>query len=205
MPNPSAAEESRPRIPGGCGGQSESRSNAPKPAETVRGRWNAYAVGAGLGVLSWIVFAVVDDPLGISTALSALAGACAAPVLGAEAVAQNPYWTKNAFAWNYGTLFLVGTFLGSLVSVLASRTFQWETVPATWARRFGGGAGRRLFMAFLGGVVIMYGARMAGGCTSGHGISGSLQLALSSWIFFLTMFAAGVATAALLFRTRPKR
>jgi uncharacterized membrane protein YedE/YeeE len=41
---------------------------------------------------------------------------------------------------------------------------------------------------------------MAGGCTSGHGISGSLQLALSSWLFFLTMFAFGLATAFVLFR-----
>jgi uncharacterized membrane protein YedE/YeeE len=45
----------------------------------------------------------------------------------------------------------------------------------------------------------MIGARLANGCTSGNGISGSLQLALSGWVFFLTIFASGVATA-LLFR-----
>ncbi len=52
----------------------------------------------------------------------------------------------------------------------------------------------------IGGVLIMYGARMAGGCTSGHGISGSLQLALSSWVFFLTLFAFGLIKALVLFR-----
>jgi uncharacterized membrane protein YedE/YeeE len=57
-----------------------------------------------------------------------------------------------------------------------------------------------MVVAFLGGVIIMYGARMAGGCTSGHGISGSLQLAVSSWVFFLTMFAFGIGTALILFR-----
>ena len=51
-------------------------------------------------------------------------------------------------------LFLVGTFLGSLASVLASRTFRLETVPATWAERFGGSKGGRLAAAFLGGVII---------------------------------------------------
>jgi hypothetical protein len=46
---------------------------------------------------------------------------------------------------------------------------------------------------------------MAGGCTSGHDISGSLQLAVSSWVFFLVLFAAGLATAAVLFRGGPNR
>lgn len=77
-------------------------------------------------------------------------------------------------------LFLIGTFLGSLLSVLVSRTFRLEQVPVTRAQQFGGSTTKRLVAAFVGGVIIMFGARMAGGCTSGHGISGSLQLALSS-------------------------
>jgi uncharacterized membrane protein YedE/YeeE len=169
------------------------------PAET-RARWNPYLVGIAIGALSWLAFAVLNEPLGISTAVSAASSVCAAPVLGAEAVARNAYWTKHPFKWNYGMLFLVGTFLGGLISALASRSFRWETIPAVWAERFGGSAARRLVGAFLGGVVIMFGARMAGGCTSGHGISGTLQLAASSWVFFLTMFASGVLTAALMFR-----
>ena len=48
----------------------------------------------------------------------------------------------------------------------------------------------------------MYGARLAGGCTSGHGISGGLQLALSSWLFLAVMFATGLAVSALMFRAR---
>lgn len=40
---------------------------------------------------------------------------------------------------------------------------------------------------------------MAQGCTSGHGISGALQLALSSWIFAALIFAGGAATAFLLY------
>jgi uncharacterized membrane protein YedE/YeeE len=45
----------------------------------------------------------------------------------------------------------------------------------------------------------MFGARLAGGCTSGHGISGSLQLALSGWVFFASVFVSGILTALLLF------
>ena len=180
----------------------EKQHRPPRAAARTRpaGRWNPYLVGAGLGVLSWIVFAVVNTPLGISTQISSAASLCAAPVMGREAVAANAYWAKTPFKWDYPMLFLIGTFLGSLVSVVASRSFRLEVVPKAWSERFGSSSIKRLVAAFLGGVIIMFGARMAGGCTSGHGISGSLQLALSSWVFFLTLFAFGLLTAFLLFR-----
>lgn len=159
----------------------------------------SYFIGAGIGVLSWVVFAVVNAPIGITTALSEASGAAAMPIIGAEAVASNPYWAKTIPAWDYGTLFLVGTFLGALISALVTKTFKWEVVPSTWDERFGGKVMPRFIAAFVGGVLAMFGARLAGGCTSGHGISGSLQLAVSSWTFFLVMFVSGVVTAKLLF------
>jgi uncharacterized membrane protein YedE/YeeE len=174
------------------------------PDKEKKGRWNPYLVGVGLGVLSWLAFAVVNQPLGISTALSSASSVCALPVMGTDGVAANAYWAKTPFKLDGGMLFLISTFFGSLLSVLAGRSFHVEKVPATWGERFGNSAGKRMLAAFVGGVIIMYGARMAGGCTSGHGISGSLQLALSSWVFFLTMFAAGVVTAFFLFRKPAK-
>lgn len=171
-------------------------------AAEAKARWNPYLVGIGIGVLSWFAFGLVNQPLGISTALSSVSSFCALPVMGSEGVAQNAYWSKTPFKWDGGMLFLIGTFLGSLLSVLVSRTFHWEKVPTTWSQQFGNSAPKRLVAAFLGGVIIMFGARMAGGCTSGHGISGSLQLALSSWTFFLTMFGSGILTALVLFRKR---
>ena len=46
---------------------------------------------------------------------------------------------------------------------------------------------------------MMFGARLAQGCTSGHGISRALQLALSSWIFVVLLFAAGTVVTFLLY------
>jgi hypothetical protein len=178
--------------------KSETPSNGDRA--DAKGRWNPYLVGIGIGVLSWIAFGLLDEPLGISTALSSASSVCALPVLGSDGVANNAYWAKNPLKWNGGLLFLIGTFFGSLLSVLVSRTFRLEKVPTTWSQQFGGSTAKRFLAAFLGGVIIMFGARMAGGCTSGHGISGSLQLALSSWTFFLTMFASGIVTALVLFR-----
>src|SRR5687768_5872681 len=83
-----------------------------------------YLVGAAIGVLSWVVFAVVDQPLGMSTAMSQVSGAAAQAVVGEEAVRANPYWAKHAPKWDYGTVFLVGTFLGALASAVISRTFH---------------------------------------------------------------------------------
>ena len=59
--------------------------------------------------------------------------------------------------------------------------------------------GGALAFAFIGGTVMAFGARLAGGCTSGHGISGALQLSVGSWIALMCFFAGGVVTAKLMF------
>lgn len=170
-------------------------------AGTSHGRaWSPYLAGTGIGLLSIAVFALVNTPIGVTTSLSQVSGGVAAPVLGAEAVTQNAYWAKNALRLDYGTLFLVGTMLGAFLSAVLSRSFAFESVPAVWRERFGPSPARRYAAAFIGGIIAMYGARLANGCTSGHGISGGLQLALSSWVFMASMFPAGVLTAWLMFR-----
>ncbi|MCX6954752.1 MAG: YeeE/YedE thiosulfate transporter family protein [Verrucomicrobia bacterium] len=176
-----------------------SPSSAPSLSFLRRPRWNPYVVGAAIGVLSWIVFAVVDKPLGVTTSLTGLAGACAAPFVGADTVAANAYFKQHVFKWDYGMLFLGGIALGGFLSALASGSFRAETVPSVWRERFGPSAPKRFFAAFLGGLLAMFGARLADGCTSGNGISGSLQLAVGGWTFFLTLFAFGILTSLVLF------
>jgi hypothetical protein len=163
--------------------------------------WGPYLVGAGIGVLSWIVFVVVAAPIGITTAASQISGGVAGLVVGPEAIAQNSYWARNPLRLDYGTLFLIGTFFGALASALAAGTWKLETVPAVWRERFGPSVAKRYAAAFVGGALAMYGARLANGCTSGNGISGGLQLALSGWVFLAVMFATGTATAFAMFRT----
>jgi uncharacterized membrane protein YedE/YeeE len=165
--------------------------------------WNHYLVGALIGVLSLLTFSIADKPIGMSTGIAQASGACALPFLGGEGVAANTYWAKKAIPqWDYGSLFVFGSFLGALLSALMSGSLQITKVPEVWRERFGSSVPKRMVTAFLGGVVILYGARLADGCTSGHGISGSLQLAVSSWTFFLVMFASGIATAFVIFGRR---
>jgi uncharacterized membrane protein YedE/YeeE len=165
-------------------------------------RWNPYVVGAAIGVLSWLGFALADKPLGVTTSLTAIAGACASPFIGADTVATNAYFKQHVFRWDYGVLLLVGIGLGGFLSAALSGTLTRETVPPVWREHFGPSVVKRLLAAFIGGVLVMFGARLADGCTSGNGISGCLQLAVGGWTFFLTLFAAGLATCAVLFRAR---
>lgn len=175
---------------------------APARAEAPASRWNPYLVGAGIGVLSWLVFVIVAAPIGITTAGAQVAGGVAALFVGPEAVAANSYWARNPLRLDYGTLFLVGTALGGFLSALARGAFRVEHVPAVWAERYGPSVGRRFLWAFIGGAIIMFASRLANGCTSGNGISQGLQLAVVGWVFFAAMFVSGVATAWLMFNRR---
>ena len=176
-----------------------------RPIRRTRIDRTPYWTGAAIGVLSWAAFAVADEPIGITTALSAIAGFAAMPFIGADAVWRNSYWAQDVPSLSYGSLFLVGVMLGAFAASLSARQFRVEAVPATWRRRFGGSVTRRFIAAFLGGAVEMYGARLAGGCASGHGISGTLQLALSSWVFTILFFATAILVGSYLFGKSERR
>ena len=50
-------------------------------ARADRSDWSIYLIGVGIGVLSWVVFVVANNPLGITTALWQVAGGAAMPIL----------------------------------------------------------------------------------------------------------------------------
>lgn len=168
-------------------------------------RWSPYLVGSLLGILSWITFAFMGKALGTSTSMAQAAG-------GIERLAAPTHVSENAYFSKYlGTIaepkpmiewqFMLVIFLaiGALFAAkLAKSTFK-ESVPDLWAARFGSSKPLRFTFAFLGGILVIIGARMAGGCTSGHGLSGGMQLSTSGWIFLAAMFIAGVPTALILY------
>ena len=162
-------------------------------------RWNPYLVGALIGVLSILTFSLVDKPIGMSTGIAQASGACALPVLGSAGVAANTYWAKKAVpAWDYGSLFVLGTFFGAFVSAVVSGSFKLESVPSVWRERFGPSVIKRMAAAFLGGVVIIFGARLADGCTSGHGVCGLSRLSPRSAVATLAFMGAGFVTVYVL-------
>lgn len=165
--------------------------------------WSPYVVGLGIGVLSWFAFAVADHPLGISTAFEHTA-ALAEKSLVPEIERTNEYFAKKAEAGKspkigLGWMLVLGVFVGALLSSWLSGDRTSEAVPAMWRERFGGSVPLRLTAAFFAGALMLFGARLADGCTSGHGISGNLQLAVSSWVFTAVFFAAAILTSLALY------
>ena len=104
---------------------------------------------------------------------------------------------KPAFEWQFALVVMLAA--GAWLAARLGGTRQAGGVPELWAARFGPSRLKRYAGAFLGGAVLLFGARLAGGCTSGHGISGGLQLAVSSWTFVAAMLASGILTARVLF------
>jgi len=104
---------------------------------------------------------------------------------------------KPVFEWQFALVVML--VAGAWLAARLAGTAHSERVPTLWRWRFGDSAWRRYVGAFFGGAVLLFGARLAGGCTSGHGISGGLQLAASSWVFIVAMFASGVVTARMIY------
>lgn len=174
-------------------------------------RWSPYAVGAGIGVLSWVTFAWMGKALGTSTTMARAAGAVER-VVASDHVYANSYYAKYLgsaespkpwFEWQFALVIML--IVGALLAAKLGGSHFRERVPHLWSWRFGDSRWKRYTIAFLAGAIMLFGARLAGGCTSGHGISGGLQLAVSSWVFFFATFAAGVGTAFVLFGTEGRK
>lgn len=133
-------------------------------------------------------------PIGVSSTYPRVLGGLAR-ALSPEWASQVPYFEKMGAVLKPETMLVVGLLIGGFV-----------------ASRFGGGKApavenvhpgettpkRRYWDAFLGGALIVFGARLAGGCTSGHIISGITQLAVSGLLFGAAVFAVGIITARIL-------
>lgn len=160
--------------------------------------WSPYVVGAGIGVLSWFAFLTADHPLGITTAFEHTAALTEKAIVPSMAE-SNSYFREESPKIGWEWMLVVGVFFGAYLSSKTSGDRNAPAVPPLWQQRFGTSRLKRYAVAFVGGAVMLLGARMAEGCTSGHGISGTLQLAAASWLFVIIIFAAGTATAFLLY------
>lgn len=169
--------------------------------------WSPYVVGVGIGVLSWFAFATAKHPIGITTAFentAALTEQAAAPAVVqplVEKKAEEGKAPKIDSEW----MLVIGVFIGAWLSATMGKDRELRKVPPLWEWRFGSSVAKRFAGAFFGGALMMFGARMAQGCTSGHGISGALQLAVSSWIFAVLIFVGGAATAFALYGKEGRR
>jgi hypothetical protein len=73
------------------------------------------------------------------------------------------YFVKELPKIDWQWMFVVGILFGSLISATTSKSFRFQAVPTMWEGRFGPGKAKRAITAFAGGVIAMFGARLADG------------------------------------------
>jgi len=161
--------------------------------------WSPYVAGAGIGVLVCFAFLLSDRPLGCSTAFVKARGLIG-KVINRTQVEKNEYYREIIPQIDWAFMIIPGVIIGAFISAVISGQFHVFWVPSLWGDAFGYNPLPRIIVALAGGILLGLGARWAGGCTSGHGISGSIQLSVASIITACCFFIGGIATAFLIFR-----
>lgn len=113
------------------------------------------------------------------------------------------YVKKTYNIANYGFIFVLAMFAGGfLASKLGGPKVEKEEtwIPQVWRDNIGSSWMKRMIGAFASGFFILFGARMAGGCTSGHMMSGMMQTSLSGYLFAAGVFVVAVPLAIIVFR-----
>src|SRR5262245_22119541 len=155
--------------------------------------WSPYAAGIAIGLLQIPAFLLIETALGASTAYVTVGRTIASWIDPSIHVAvPNMNWWQVAL--------VIGTAIGTFVSMKLSGARRHPISPI-WQRALGSSSiAKRYAVAFVGGFLLLFGARIADGCTSGHGLSGVAQLAVGSTVAVAAMFAGGIATAMLMLR-----
>lgn len=177
--------------------------------------------GILLGLTFFVAVALVK-PIGVSTqfviADGLLASLVSPSLVKKDESAKAGYSSPNAYLnksggkyaraiakpLNYGFIFVLSMFLGGLLGRLFTKNKDGQSsvrqIPDVHSHRFNGNVMLRYGLSFLGGIIVLWGARLAGGCTSGHMMSGIMQTSVSGYLFAGATFLVAVPTAILLYK-----
>lgn len=186
-------------------------------------QWNWKVSGVALA-LAFLLAVVLVKPIGVSTQFVILDGIVCDlfdPGLVTENAdapsgysSTNPYLNKSGGKYaksiakplNYSFIFVLamvaGGFAASRLQANPEDRKKPEVLPEVWRSRFGDAPLKRYIVVFVGGLLALFGSRLAGGCTSGHMMSGMMQTSLSGYLFAAGAFACAVPTAIILYKGR---
>ena len=162
--------------------------------------WSPYAAGIIIGLLQIPAFVFLGTALGTSSSYVTISASIAQffdpSIADIKYAANHLTGAKN---W-WQVALIAGIVIGAFASSRLSGTGRWGASPF-WARAMWAHTpAQRYLMAFTGGFIMVLGARIADGCTSGHGVSGIAQLAIGSFVAVTAMFGAGILAANLIYR-----
>lgn len=165
-------------------------------AENKTPYWNIYPAALALAGIIVFIFATFGPPASSSGFVSTLKGVL--QVVAPDYAAAKAHYRQIPGPGSWLMAFVLGMAIGGFI---AGRTFPEPVrdVPEIWEGRFGPSRLRRYIAAFFGGFLILFGSRLAGGCTLGLFISGSAQTAVSGLYFGALIFGTAMLTARMIY------
>lgn len=167
---------------------------------SVRPLWPPLAAGVVLGLVLILTFILVGNGVGASGAFARIA-AWLGMQIGPASTESNGYLGQmvahgaNPLA-SWIVVEVVGVAIGALLAAVSAGRFRIK-VDAGAGKI---GVAPRLALALLGGILAGFGSRLAAGCTSGVGLSGTAMLGIGGFIFLVVFFLVGLGLSALLRR-----
>ena len=151
--------------------------------------WPFWAGGVVIGLLVPLLYYYFNTALGVSTGYGNM--------VKIFLPSKNLQWIKDKYAetFSWRVYFIIGIILGGLLSSILSGNLGITTEMGrfTAIARWPGILNAVFF--FAGGILLGLGARMAGGCTSGHSIHGIANLHISSILATIFFIIGGIAAA----------
>lgn len=182
--------------------------------------WNWKTSGIALALCFLLAVALVK-PIGVSTQFVILDGIVWSwfddSVVIEDADTKTGYASSNAYLnksggkyakaiaspMNYSFIFVIAMIGGGFIASRLQKekpSLQERITPTVWQQAYGTAATKRYVVAFISGFLVLFGARLAGGCTSGHMMSGMMQTSLSGYLFALGAFALAIPVAMLFYK-----
>lgn len=124
--------------------------------------WSPYLAGALTGLLLISSVWLTGKYVGASTTFVRTAGLIE-KLFAPERISQLTYFIKEVPKIDWQWMFVFGVLCGSFISAITSKSFHFQAMPAMWEGHFGPSKTKRAITAFVGGIIAMFGARLADG------------------------------------------
>ena len=166
----------------------------PEKNSTVYWKW--LPASFALSGIILFVFATFGPPASSSGYVSTLKGAI--QTVAPEYVVEKEHYRMMPDTGSWLFAFVLGMAIGGFIAGRTSPV-PVKDIPEIWQQRFGDSKLKRYLTTFVGGFLILFASRLAGGCTLGLFISGSTQLALSGLYFGVLIFAFAMLSARVVY------